>query len=228
MSFDPNDPDTKAALAAAVKTAVTDATTGLDAKNKELLDEVKAAKAELRKHKDIDPADLAKLEAEAERLAKELADANKAAKDATAAAEKAAKALEAETGFTAKLLVQDGLKSALLANGVKDEDFIDTLSAKMASAALVVTEGDARVAKIGDKTLSDYVKEWAGTDVGKKFVAAPNNSGGGAGGGKGGDGGTVNPFAAETRNMTEQGRLYREDPAKAIQLAKEAGVDIAA
>jgi hypothetical protein len=54
--------------------------------------------------------------------------AQKAAKDATAAAEKATKALETEQGFTQKLLIQDGLKSALIANGVKDEDFIDSLS----------------------------------------------------------------------------------------------------
>jgi hypothetical protein len=50
----------------------------------------------------------------------------------------------------------------------------------------IVVEGDARVAKIGDKALSDFVKEWAAGDEGKHFVQAPANSGGGATGGNGG------------------------------------------
>jgi hypothetical protein len=50
----------------------------------------------------------------------------------------------------------------------------------------IVVEGDARIAKIGDKALSDFVKEWAAGDEGKHFVQAPANSGGGATGGNGG------------------------------------------
>lgn len=36
----------------------------------------------------------------------------------------------------------------------------------------------------------------------------------------------VNPWAKETRDLAEQTRIYRENPAKARQLAKEAGVKI--
>lgn len=43
----------------------------------------------------------------------------------------------------------------------------------------------------------------------------------------GGNGGnTVNPFKKETFNMTEQGRLFKENPALAKSLAQEAGVSI--
>lgn len=43
----------------------------------------------------------------------------------------------------------------------------------------------------------------------------------------GGSGGTaVNPFAKETWNMTEQGKLLRSDPAQAKQLAAAAGVKL--
>ncbi len=43
-------------------------------------------------------------------------------------------------------------------------------------------------------------------------------------GGKGGN--TANPFAKETWNMTEQGKIFRENPAQARELAAAAGVEI--
>jgi hypothetical protein len=49
----------------------------------------------------------------------------------------------------------------------------------------IVADGDVRVAKIGDKALSEFVKEWAAGDEGKHFVQAPANNGGGATGGSG-------------------------------------------
>jgi len=170
--------------------AVADATTKiqesidkLEAKNAELLDEAKKAKAELRKSKEIDPAEVERLHAEVEELQGKLGEAQKQAKDATSAKEKAEKALVAEQGFTQRLLIQDGLKSALIEQNVKDPDFIDTLTAKFAAGATIKTEGDTRSAMFGDKLLGDYIKEWAASDAGKKFVAAPANSGGGANGG---------------------------------------------
>src|SRR6185369_6984023 len=157
-----------------VDAAIADAKEKQDAKNAELLDEVKKLKAEVRKAKDIDPADLTAAEERADKAEKALADAQKEVKTLTTRAEKAEKALETEGAFTQKLLIQDGLKSALLANGVKDEDFIDSLSAKFAAGAKVVVEGEERKAMYGDKPLGDFIKEWAGTDQGKKFVAAPD------------------------------------------------------
>jgi hypothetical protein len=155
----------------------------LEAKNEELVGDLRKARQEARKAKDIDPAEVDRLEREVEELKGNLTTAEKAAKDATTKAEKAEKALETETGFTSKLLIQDGLKSALIANGVKDEDMIDVLVAKFASGAKVTTEGEERKATIGDKPLADHIKEWAASDAGKKYVAAAVNSGGGAGGG---------------------------------------------
>ena len=42
----------------------------------------------------------------------------------------------------------------------------------------------------------------------------------------GGAGGTTNPFAKETFNLTEQGRILKENPAQAKELAAAAGVTI--
>lgn len=180
---------TKADLDKAVKDAIEEATKGLKQNLSDALDEAKEAKRKLRAASEIKPEDMAALETELDKVKGELATAQKAAKDANTAKEKAEKALADESTFTQKLLVQDGLKSQLIAAGVKDEDYLDTLSAKFAGQAKVEVDGDKRVVKLGDKPLDAAIKEWAGSDAGKKFIAAPANSGGGApGGSKGGTG----------------------------------------
>lgn len=172
-----------------IQAMIDEAVAGLKSKNDELIADNKRLKTDLRKTQEVKPEDLAALESDNEKLRADLAKAHKDAKDATTAADKATKALETEQGFTQKLIIQDGLKSALIENGVQDPDFIDTLSAKFASGATIKVDGDQRIAMIGDKALGDHIKEWAGSDTGKKFVAAPINGGGGApGGGKGGEG----------------------------------------
>jgi len=54
-----------------------------------------------------------------------------------------------------------------------------------AGQAQIIADGDTRVAKIGDKSVSDFVKDWAASDDGKHFVSAPANGGGGSQGGRG-------------------------------------------
>lgn len=166
--------------------AVADALEGVKSKNTELLDEVKALKAEVRKHKDIDPADLSKLEDENATLKADLAKAQADAKKATTELEKAAKQLEGETGFTSKLLIDNGLNAALAEAGVKEAPMLKAVKAMFGGMASVAVEGDQRIVKIGDKAVSDYVKEWAGTDDAKHFISAQANAGGGAPGGNGG------------------------------------------
>lgn len=48
-------------------------------------------------------------------------------------------------------------------------------------------------------------------------------SGGGASGGRGAAGGGANPWTADNWNVTEQGRIYSQDPKRADSLAKAAG-----
>jgi regulator of replication initiation timing len=200
---------TKAELDAEIEKAVTKATgdvDGLKTKVEELIASEKKWKAEARKAKDVDPADLERLEAENDELRSKLTAAEKASKDAARDVEKATKALETESAFTQKLLIQDGLKSALISAGVKDEDMLDVLAAKFAAGAKVVIEGDERKALYGDKPLPDFIKEWAGSDVGKKFVAAPANSGGGAGGGDRGAAGGKKLSEADVNAMNPKER----------------------
>jgi len=180
MSIDLNAPEVQEAITAAVEKA----TQPLLAKRDELLSEVKT----LRKGKQVNPEDIEKLESRIEELTGQLSEAQKAVKTATTEAEKARKALDAAEGFTQRLLVDNGLNEALNKAGVTNPVHLKAVKSMLAGQVQIVADGDSKVAKVGEKSLADYVGEWAKGDEGKHFVAAPNNSGGGANGGSGGSG----------------------------------------
>ena len=183
MPIDLNDPEVKAAIKAAADAAVSEATAGLLAKNQELLGKVK----KLQKDAAIDPAEYQALSEAKDTAEAKLAEALKTVKQATAQAEKDRKALEAETGYVSKLLIDNGLTEALLKAGVKPE-MSKAVKAMLAGQVSLKVEGDKRLAVVGDKALGDFVTEWAQSDEGKHFVAAPANQGGGANGGAQGAG----------------------------------------
>lgn len=54
----------------------------------------------------------------------------------------------------------------------------------------------------------------------------PESVGGGANGGRGKAGGGLNPWTAKNWNMTEQGRIFKENPDRAHQMAKAAGTKV--
>jgi alanyl-tRNA synthetase len=173
--IDLNSPEVKKAIEAAVEAAVKP----LADKRDELLGEVK----KLRKESAIKPEDLEAVEKERDELRGQLNAANKLAKDSKEAADKAAKQLEAESGFTQKLVLENQLVAKFMEAGVKDPDFLDLLKSKHLPLGKVVIDGENRKAMFGDKDIDAYVKEWQATEPAKKMIAAPNNSGGGAGGG---------------------------------------------
>jgi hypothetical protein len=186
MAIDLNDSEVKAAIKAAADAAVSEATAGLLAKNQELLGKVK----KLQKDAAIDPAEYQALSEAKDTAEAKLAEALKTVKQATTQAEKDRKALEAETGYVSKLLIDNGLTESLLRIGVKPE------LSKAARARIrefgpqIKVDGDKRLAVVGDKALGDFVAEWGLSDEGKNFVAAPANQGGGANGGAPGAGKT--------------------------------------
>lgn len=183
MPVDMNDPEVKKAIKEAADAAVSEATAGLIAKNQELLGKVK----KLQKDAAIDPAEYQALSEAKDTAEAKLAEALKTTKQALSQAEKDRKALEAETGYVSKLLIDNGLTDALLKAGVKPE-MSKAVKAMLASQVSLKVEGDKRSAVVGDKALSDFVTAWAQSDEGKHFVAAPANQGGGANGGAAGAG----------------------------------------
>jgi hypothetical protein len=165
-------------LAEQIKAAVDEATSGLAKKNGELLAELKEA----RKGKQIDPAELDKLQNKIDELENNLTASQKTIKDQQKAFEQTKAALDSESGFTSKLLLDNGLTDALVKAGVATP-FLPAVKAMLSSQAKIAIDGDTRKAVIGDKDLSTFVIEWATSDDGKHYIAAPHNNGGGATGG---------------------------------------------
>ena len=165
---------------AKISEAIEAATGGLVKKNQELLSELKEA----RKGRAIDPAELDKLQTKIDALEADLGTAHKTKKEQEKALKLAQDALASESGFTQKLLLDNGLTEALVKAGVATP-MLPAVKAMLGSQAKVIVDGDARRAVIGDKDLTEFVSAWATTDEGKHFIAAPANGGGGASGGAG-------------------------------------------
>jgi hypothetical protein len=181
MAVDLKDAEVQAAIKSAVDEAITEATAGLVAKNKELLGKLKIAQRDSQ----IDPAEHAALQSELEGTQAKLAEATKAFKAATSESEKVKKAYESESQLTHRLLVDNGLTDALTKSGVTNPVHLRAAKAMLAGQVQLIADGENRIAKVGEKPLADYVGEWAKSDEGKYFVAAQQNTGGGAMGGDG-------------------------------------------
>ena len=165
---------------------IAEAVEGLKTKNQELLAEVKKYK----KGQAVDPSEVDKLETTIADLQSKLTTAEKAARIATKDLDTVRKQLETESAFNQRLLVDNGLTEALTKNGVTNPVHLKAAKALLASQGIKIdADGENRVAKLGDKLLADAIKEWASSDEGKHFVAAPGNAGGGAAGSKSGNGG---------------------------------------
>lgn len=100
--------------------------------------------------------------------------------------------------------------------------------------ALMFAERMLEVTEDGKVVTKDGVGVTAGVDATVWLSDMQNRKphwwgpteGGGATGNRGTGGGGSNPFSHAGWNMTEQGKLYRENPARAEQLAKAAGTSI--
>lgn len=77
-----------------------------------------------------------------------------------------------------KLLIDDGLNKAL--DGVKVNPTLKAGAEAMLRSTATIVDGKAM---IGEKPLSEAVTEWAGSDAGKAFCLAEQNSGGDGNGG---------------------------------------------
>ena len=175
---DLDSPEIKAAIADAVKSAVEEATQGLKTKNTELAAKLKLA----TKNAEISPDDYNRLKDENEKLSEQIEQANKQLKLGVSEYDKLKKNYEDEVKFSSNMFVDNQLADAFSKSGVKPE-LSKAVKAMLASQVSIKTEGETRAAVIGDKPIMDYVTEWAKSDEGKHFIAAPANSGGGAQGG---------------------------------------------
>lgn len=181
MSIDFSLPEVKEAL----DKAVSEATAGLVAKNQELLGEVK----KLKKGQEIKPEQYEALENELDSFKDKYNELQKQAKGALSETDKYKKLYESESGFTNKLLVENGLQAELVKVGVNNPAHLKAVKSMLSTQVQVKVEGDERKAVIGDKGLTEFIGEWAKSDEGKHFVSAPASTGGGSTGGGNASGG---------------------------------------
>lgn len=149
--------------------------------NKGLKGDLAKAKAKA-KGAEIDPEEHAALKLQVEELTEKLGKSEGLSKKEI---EKLTKQLGEKDGALQKYLIDANLTEALAKAGVKPE-FMEASKALLKSSASIKSDNGEYVPVIADKTLADYVTEWAKGEQGKHFVAAQDNSGGGAGGGSGG------------------------------------------
>lgn len=182
MSLDMDDPAVKAEVDELINAAVEKATTGLAAKNSELLGEVKKFK-EFKGTAEELQAKLSELEtAKLEEQGKYKELLEKARIDHSTELDSVRSQLAEKQKLIENLLIGDGLKSALIEAGVKKE-FLPYVESHL-RGNVTVQESEGQLSAVAnDKPLSEYVKEWAASDEGSAFVVAPSNSGGGAPGG---------------------------------------------
>lgn len=189
-----------------IESLITEQTEGLKNKNQELLGKNKKFKEE----RDSALSKITDLEEQNEEL--EAAKVQKTS-DVEAALEKQAKKHQKQvdeltgklTGSESqikKLLVDNGLNDALIkANVAKEHIPAVTALLKTTNNIEISSDDDTPVAMVGDKSLAEYVSEWSQGDMGKLYVSAQDNSGGGAQGSNG------NASAADIANLSPMAKL---------------------
>lgn len=163
------------------------ATDGLKAKNAELLGDNKKIKTDMNSLK----ADLEAIKADKEKADEEAASkGGDVEKIKQQLSDKHKRELEAEKAKTAdwegrynREIVDRSLGDALAKAGVVSDSLED---ARIILKAKHKVEIGADGPTIDGKSVTDFVSEWSQGDSAKKYVAAPNNSGGGANGSNGG------------------------------------------
>lgn len=132
--------------------------------------------------------------------------------------------------FIRKLLIDNGLDAAIEEIEVLPE-YKKAVKALLKEYGPKVVDEDGEYTSIystdlGDISLKDFVKKWATEDEAAPYLKPSGNRGTGARDSAGG-GARKNPWAAGQENLTEQGRMLKENPTLARTLAAAAGKKIA-
>lgn len=177
---------------------------------------VNGLKADLAKAKakakgaEIDPEAHAELQTQVETLKAEL---EKTTKTYAKQTEMLTKQVGEKDTALSRYLIDAQLSDGLAKAGVKPE-FLDAVKALHKTSATIKADNGEYVALLGDKPIAEALKEWVGSDMGKSFIAAPNNQGGGANGG--------NSNGNNTKQVTRQ-QFDSLSPAQKMEFAKGGG-----
>lgn len=222
---------------AAIAKAVAGVTEGLKTKNTTLLGKVQTLTERMEKFDGIDPETykgLVKFKTEADdKRHKKLHDDGDSEQIISEMKKNHAAELEKrDTKITGQADTIRSQARTTAVNAAMDKaniigDMREAFADHIGKRISVTGEGDETKVTVGDKSVTDFVTDYIGTDVGKHFVQAQQNSGGGGPG----DGGTgtlkANPLTDEKASLTDLGKLMRTDPAKAKAMMAEAGLAVA-
>ena len=154
-------------------------------------------------------------------LTNQLTQLTKQVKELTAKYEQSEAKAKEERDKRIKTSINTQLLAALNKNNaIMPEEFAQLLSGKVAAKdddSLVFISDDNK-----EISVEDGVKAW----LSARPNAVKNTLTGGAGSGIQFDNGLKNPFSKEHRNLTLAGKLLRENPTQARELAKQAGFDL--
>jgi DNA repair exonuclease SbcCD ATPase subunit len=200
-----------------IQSLIDDATGGLKAKNEELLGKNKKIKED-RDSLRSEVSELSNANEELEELkVQKTSDVQEALekqkKKFDKEIERLTGDLEGSKGQISKLLIDNGLNDALLKANIAKEHLpaVTALLRTGNNIEISTDEGDSPVAVVGDKQLGEFVSEWSQSDLGKLYVAAADNSGGGAKGSNG-------QGNASAENMDDM------SPMAKLQLARSQGL----
>lgn len=186
---------------------------GLLSKFEALEESNKGLKSDLVKLKvkakgaDIDPDEYANLQNQVVELSSKLENDGKLSKKEL---ERLSGLVKEKDGALTTYLLDANLTDSLAKSKVKPE-LMDAAKALLKMQATIKAENGNYQAVIGDKALSDFVKEWATSETGKHFVAAENNSGGGAtGGNNNSQSKTISRSEFEAKSQFERATLAKD------------------
>jgi hypothetical protein len=175
----------------------------MQAKNKEILSELKKVKA---KTGEFDMDKFLQLQEEHDGLQSENVKLKKQYESDT---KRLGDDLAKKDAFLNKTILNDGLSKSLLEAGV-DAKFLPAAHAMLERQAKVVQSGDDYAAMIGDVTAGDFVKSWIETD-GKIFTSITPDQGAGArGGSQGGNAKTANRSQFDSMSPVEKSSFVKD------------------
>ena len=194
--------------------ALKDEVDALKNKNKELLTEVKK---ERNKNRELNLEDFNKLTEKVEQLESENSKLNGTIKLKDIEVQKLSTSYQEANGKLEQLSFDDAITKVI--DGLKLAGNKQAIAKKLLKAESTFKDG---ALSFGDKSVDDFVKDWTSpTGEGYMFLEGTQHSGGGAsGGGHTGGSDSSKYFERNSKdfNLTEQARIYQENPTLYKQL----------
>ncbi len=195
-----------------VESLIEENITGLKNKNSELIVKNKKLVTDVANlQTKVEEFESASLDGDKDALKKKQIDIDSVTKKITEKYEKEKKdLLETNSKLQYKLtnsVVERDLLDALAKNNIAKQHFPAVKALLKTTSKIEISDDEENsYAVVGDKKLDVFVKEWAQGDIGKNYIAAPNNSGGGSNGSNNNSQGNIDASKLSAKEKMNLGR----------------------